>query len=382
MNILIAPDSFKGSTDALSVAKAIEKGVLKVDSNINAELLPMADGGEGTMINLVQATNGTVKEINSLDPLGRNITAQYGISGDEKTAIIELATSSGIDLLTNEELNPYNTSTYGTGLLIKDALENGIRHFIICLGGSATNDAGVGILQALGFRFLDKNKNEIQTGAIHIKDIDAIDESNVMPSVKEAQFDIACDVTNPFIGKNGASYIFGPQKGATLEMVEQLDQSLKHFADIIEEKKNISIHNIEGAGAAGGTAGGLMAFLNTEIKKGIELVMDFVNLKAIIEEKQFDYIVTGEGKIDGQTAGGKVISGVCKVAKAYNIPVIAIGGSIEGDLSSLHEQGLAAAFSITNGPMTLNEAIENSKILIEKQSEQIYRMLYTSSRKN
>ncbi|MBF9296753.1 glycerate kinase [Mammaliicoccus sciuri] len=375
MKVLIAPDSFKGSIDALSAAQAIERGILTVDPETKTFLLPMADGGEGTMINLVQATKGTVIEVNSIDPLSRPIQSSYGITGDGKTAIIELATSSGIDLLKQEELNPLHTTTYGTGLLIKDAIEKGIKHFIVCLGGSATNDAGIGLLQALGYQFLDKNGVDIPLGAEHIHNIVTIDESNVMPQIHDVKFEIACDVTNPFVGKQGASYIFGPQKGSTPEIVERLDQSFIHFADVIKTIKGKVISNIEGAGAAGGTAGGMLAFLNAELKRGIELVVDFVNFKDIINENEIDLIITGEGKIDGQTSGGKVISGIAQIAKSYQIPVIAIGGTVEMPLSALHEQGLTAAFSIANGPMTLEDAMNNGDKLIEQQTEQIFRAL-------
>lgn len=375
MKVLIAPDSFKGSIDALSAAQAIERGILTVDPETKTFLLPMADGGEGTMINLVQATKGTVVEVNSIDPLSRPLQSSYGITGDGKTAIIELATSSGIDLLKQEELNPLHTTTYGTGLLIKDAIEKGIKHFIVCLGGSATNDAGIGLLQALGYQFLDKNGVDIPLGTEHIHKIESIDESNVMPQIHDVKFEIACDVTNPFVGKQGASYIFGPQKGATPEIVERLDQSFIHFADVIKSFNGKEICNIEGAGAAGGTAGGMLAFLNAELKRGIELVVDFVNFKDIIEENEIDLIITGEGKIDGQTFGGKVISGIAQIAKSYQIPVIAIGGTVEMPLSALHEQGLTAAISIANGPITLEEAMNNGDKLIEQQTEQIFRAL-------
>lgn len=375
MKVLIAPDSFKGSIDALSTAQAIERGILTVDPETKTFLLPMADGGEGTMINLVQATKGTVVEVNSIDPLSRPLQSSYGITGDGKTAIIELATSSGIDLLKQEELNPLHTTTYGTGLLIKDAIEKGIKHFIVCLGGSATNDAGIGLLQALGYQFLDKNGVDIPLGTEHIHKIESIDESNVMPQIHDVKFEIACDVTNPFVGKQGASYIFGPQKGATPEIVERLDQSFIHFADVIKSFNGKEICNIEGAGAAGGTAGGMLAFLNAELKRGIELVVDFVNFKDIIEENEIDLIITGEGKIDGQTSGGKVISGIAQIAKSYQIPVIAIGGTVEMPLSALHEQGLTAAFSIANGPITLEEAMNNGDKLIEQQTEQIFRAI-------
>ncbi|PNZ36277.1 glycerate kinase [Mammaliicoccus vitulinus] len=375
MKVLIAPDSFKGSTDALSVAQAIEKGILKVSPETDTVILPMADGGEGTMINLVQATEGHVVDVQSVDPLNRAIKSKYGITGDGKTAIIELATSSGIDLLKDDELNPMITTTYGTGLLIKDALAQGIKDFIICLGGSATNDAGVGLLQALGYQFLDENGLPLELGGQYINRLATIDERKVMPEVKDANFEIACDVTNPFIGANGASYIFGAQKGATKEMIKSLDNGLEHFANIVEKQKSMSIHYIEGAGAAGGTAGGMLAFLNAELKRGIELVVDFVKFRDLLKQEQIDLIITGEGKIDGQTAGGKVISGICQLAKENDIPTIALGGSVEGELSELYTQGLTAAFSITNGPMNLNDAMTNSAYLIERQAEQVFRTL-------
>lgn len=375
MNVLIAPDSFKGSIDALSAAQAIERGILTVDESINTYLLPMADGGEGTMINLVQATKGSVFEVDSIDPISRPIQSHYGITGGGQTAIIELATSSGIDLLRLEELNPLHTTTYGTGLLIKDAINKGIKHIIVCLGGSATNDAGIGLLQALGYQFLDENGSDIPLGAEFIHKIVSIDESKVIPNLFDVKFEIACDVTNPFVGKEGASYVFGPQKGATPEIVERLDQSFTHFAEVIKTFKGKKISNIEGSGAAGGTAGGMLAFLNAELKRGIEFVVDFVNFKDILKNYEIDLIITGEGKIDGQTSSGKVISGIAQIAKSYNIPVIAIGGTVESPLSELYEQGLTSAFSIANGPMTLEEAMNNGDKLIEQQTEQIFRTL-------
>lgn len=359
----------------MNTAKSIEKGILTVDDTVQSTLLPMADGGEGTMINLVQATEGDVVSVQSIDPLGRPMMAEYGITGDGKTAIVELATSSGIDLLKIEELNPLITTSFGSGLLIKHALESGIKHFIICLGGSATNDAGVGLLQALGYQFFDDKGHELLYGGQYLNDLSTIDDSQVLPQLKDAHFEIACDVKNPFIGEQGASYIFGPQKGATPEMVKQLDQSLEHFANIIKKEKGIAIHQLEGAGAAGGAAGGMIALLNAALKQGIELVSDFVNLKTLIENEQFDYIFTGEGKVDGQTAGGKVISGLCQLASKYQIPVIALVGGVEKDLHKLYEQGLTAAFSITNGPMTLDKAMTETEILLEQQAEQIYRIL-------
>lgn len=374
MKILIAPDSFKGSLTAKEVAEAAQKGIQNVNGEADIEILPMADGGEGTITSLVEATHGSYLDVQVEDPLGRQITAQYGLTGDNSTAIIELASAAGLDKLTEAELNPYSASTYGTGQLIMHALDKGIRKFIICLGGSATNDGGVGILQALGFKFLDEHGRYIKSGGIGLKDLHLIDETGVPSEVFDASFQIACDVNNPFIGPNGASAVFGPQKGATPEMVQVLDEALTLFADQIEKKTGHSIHHLSGAGAAGGTAGGLTAFLNAELKSGIQLVMEAVKFENILQQN-FDLLITGEGKIDGQTASGKVVSGLVEVAKRYNVSAIAIAGSVEGNLAPLYEKGLSAAFSITNGPMSLQDAMNKAPLLIEKQTEQVFRLL-------
>lgn len=279
MRILIAPDSFKGSVTAKEAAQAMKTGVYNVRSDAEVHMMPMADGGEGTMIALVESTEGSVHEVEAEDPLGRKTTAQYGVTGDGGTAIIELASASGLHTLTKDERDPRVASTFGTGWLILDALEQGIRNFIICLGGSATNDGGAGFLKALGFRFLDVNGSELDSGGLALNQLHTIDESNVEPRVREATFQVACDVNNPFIGSKGASAVFGPQKGATPEIVGQLDTALTVLADCIQQQTGQSIHSLAGAGAAGGTAGGIMAFLNAELKPGIKLVTDVLHLK-------------------------------------------------------------------------------------------------------
>lgn len=375
MNILIAPDSFKGSLTAKEVARAVQKGIHRVKRETNVEILPMADGGEGTITSLVEATQGSLIETEVEDPLGRSIFAQYGLTGDGETAIIELAAASGLDRLSEVELDPCSASTYGTGQLIRHALDQGVRQFIVCLGGSATNDGGVGILKALGFEFLDEQGERIAPGGRGLKDVHFIKDTAVPVEVHEASFQIAYDVNNPFIGPQGASAVFGPQKGATPEVVQALDEALTRFADRIEQKTGQLIHDLPGAGAAGGTAGGLVAFLQAELKSGIQLVMETVEFEKILEKEQIDLLLTGEGKIDGQTASGKVISGLAGVAKQYQIPTIAITGSMEGDLGALYEKGLSAAFSITSGPMSLEDSMKRASELIEMKVEQVMRVL-------
>ncbi|WP_085523598.1 glycerate kinase [Tuberibacillus sp. Marseille-P3662] len=374
MNILIAPDSFKGSVTAKAAAQAMKSGVLKGHPDAVVTMIPMADGGEGTMTSLVDATSGSVYQVEVVDPLGRSILGEYGVTGDGQTAVIELASASGLDTLAAEERDPRIASTYGTGQLVLDALNQGLRHFIICLGGSATNDGGTGLLRALGYRFLDAKGRELEPGGLALQRLHIIDSSQVESQVHEATFQVACDVNNPLVGSNGASAIFGPQKGATSEMVQSLDQALTVFADCIERQTGQSVHQWPGAGAAGGTSAGLLAFLNAELKPGIQVVTEAVGFRDQLKDGQFDMLLTGEGKIDGQTASGKVVAGLAAIAQQYHLLTLAIAGSVEDDLQPLYEKGLTAAFSITDGPMSLDNAMDNGDILIEKQVEQMIRL--------
>ncbi|MCM3694009.1 glycerate kinase family protein [Neobacillus niacini] len=382
MKILIMPDSFKGSLSAIDVARSIENGIKKVNADTETVVIPMADGGEGTLQALVNATNGEIVKAAVLDPLGREINGYYGIMGDGSTAVIEIAIASGLPLLKEEEMDALNASTFGTGQLIMHALKNGATSFIICLGGSATNDGGTGILKALGYKFLDHEGKELNEGGLSLRDLAFIDESDVSPLVKQAKFRIACDVNNPFVGSNGASYIFGPQKGATPDQIVQLDQSLQVFADVIYKQKGKRIHNLKGAGAAGGTAGGLISLLNAELQQGVELVMEALKLQELVENGKFDFVLTGEGKLDYQTGYGKVIAGVTKLCNPSDIPVIALCGQIDAEGSMINEVGLTAAFSITNGPMSLGEAMFNTKKLLELSGEQIFRLFLAGSLNN
>lgn len=372
MKILIAPDKFKGSLSAFEVANNIEKGILKVFPKAVIEKVPMADGGEGTVESLVDATGGKIIKTNVKDPLFRDIESFYGILGDGKTAVIEMAAASGLYLLKDYERNPMITTTYGTGQLIKDALDKGCRKFIIAIGGSATNDGGTGMATALGVKFYDKDGREIGLGGGELSKIYSIDISNLDDRLKECEFIVACDVANPLIGENGASRVYGPQKGATKEMVEVLDKNLEHYGKLLEKYFNKKIIDVPGSGAAGGLGAGLMAFLNAQLKSGIEIIIETLKLEEKIKEA--DIVISGEGKIDFQTAFGKTISGIAKLCKKHNKPLIVIAGTVE-DIEKLYEIGVSSIFSTMEKPMSLEDAIKNAATLLEKSAERIFRLI-------
>ncbi len=359
MKVVIAPDSYKESLNAKDVAYCIYQGFVEVFPNAQYILLPMADGGEGTVDSLVAATNGKFIKKEVTAPLGDKVNATYGLSGSGETAFIEMSSASGLSLVPKEKRNPLITTTFGTGELIIDALKKGVRNFIIGIGGSATNDGGAGMLQALGFSLLDKRGEEISFGGIGLGELVKIDCSNVDSRVFESKFTVACDVDNPLTGKRGASAVFAPQKGANLEMVEILDSNLKHFAKIIKNQLDIDVDKVSGAGAAGGMGAGLMAFLNAELKRGVEIVLDYLDFENIV--KDCDLVITGEGKTDIQTLSGKVPMGVAKVSKKYGKPVIVISGALSNDAKLLYDYGVDAVFSILNQVSDLEEAIKNSR---------------------
>ena len=373
MKFVLASDSFKESMTSIEACSAMEKAIKKVKNDAEVIKVPMADGGEGTVEALVNSTDGTFIETEVLNPLGRKIKSSYGILGDKKTAVIEMAKASGIELINRNERNPLITTTYGTGELIKHAVDNGIKHIVIGIGGSATNDGGCGMLQALGIKLLDAHNNEVPFGGGSLDKIEKIDISDIHKGIKDVTFEVACDVTNPFVGPTGASYVFGPQKGADPEMVKLLDNNLKHFAEKIKETLNIDIAEVPGAGAAGGLGGALLAFLNAELKSGIELVIKYTGLEEKVQGA--DYVFTGEGAIDGQTIFGKTPVGVSKVAKKYNIPVIAFGGRVSDDADNLFEEGIIALFSIMRGVESLDDALKNGAHNLEKTVENVVRTL-------
>lgn len=371
MKVVIAPDSFKGSLSASDAGQAIRTGILQADPNCDITIIPMADGGEGTLEAILTATAGTKVAVQVLDPLGREITANFALL-ENNTCIIEMAQACGLYLLKDDERNPLYTSTYGFGQLIQAALGLGCRHFILTLGGSATNDAGVGMLQALGFRFLDQNGDEVGHGGVQLGSIQSIDRSQADTRLEEASFIIACDVDNPFIGARGASYVYAPQKGATPEMVEFLEQNMVHLADLIEANFQIRIHDIPGAGAAGGVAGGILVFLNSHIESGIKLISRITQLEQAIRDA--DLVFTGEGQIDAQTSNGKTAFGVAKLAQKYRVPVVALVGAIGHGIDRLQEHGFTAIYSIMNKPMNLEEAMEQTHGLLAQAAEQVMRL--------
>ena len=380
--IVVAIDSFKGCLTSAEVEKAASEGICIVFPQCEVICLPVADGGEGMLEVLVAATQGQNITMRAHGPLMELQETRYGISGDGQTAFIEMAAISGLPLISVEQRNPMLTTSYGTGELIFDALERGCRDFIIGLGGSATNDAGLGMLQALGFRFLDKDRNELgkKKNSLNgmcghlMSDVASIDFLSAHPALKECRFTVACDVENPFFGFNGAAFVFAPQKGADEEMVKELDKGLEHLSKVIQKETGKDISQHPGAGAAGGMGGGLLAFLNAELKPGIQLLLDRLNFKEQIREA--DFIITGEGKSDQQTLMGKVPFGILKEAQKQDIPVILLAGSIE-DCELLNRAGFQGIFSTTPSPLSLEQAMEPSlaRINIRRTVEQICRVL-------
>lgn len=379
MKIVLAPDSFKESMTAKEACEAIEKGLRKVIDNLECVHVPMADGGEGTTQSLVDATGGKFYTVEVTGPLGEKKEAIFGILGDEKTAILEMAEASGLEILPREKRDATITTTYGTGELIKAALDKGVETILIGIGGSATNDGGAGMVQALGGKLLDRVGNEIGFGGGELAKLEKIDIANLDKRLKDVKIIVACDVQNPLTGPTGASHVFGRQKGANEEQREQLDKNLKHYAEIIRRDLGKDVETIPGAGAAGGLGAGLMAFLSAELRKGIDIVIEYSKLEDKIQGA--DYVITGEGSIDGQTRFGKTPYGVAKVAKKYDIPVIALAGNVGKDIDVLYDYGFTAIFSILPRVETLEKAINNGKENIQYISENLGRVLNLSRTK-
>ena len=377
MKIVVAPQAFKGSLSATEVGNSMIKGIENVIENSTNLLVPVADGGDGTLETLVESSQGKINSIKVTGPLGEQQNSAWGALGKNKTAIIEMARSSGLALVPINKLNPLISTTYGLGEVILDALDQGYRDFIIGIGGSATNDAGAGMAQALGAKLLDSNGNELPFGGESLSKLNSINIDGIDTRIKESNFAIACDVNNPLTGPEGASAIYGPQKGATPEMVNTLDQALTNFAKIVEKDLGIKINNVEGSGAAGGLGGGLIAFLNGKLRKGVDIVLDFVDIDKALTNTNL--VITGEGQLDFQTIYNKAPIGVAKRAKHLGIPVIAISGSLGENFSVVHEHGIDAASSIVSKPMTLAEASKNAPELISAATEQALRYMKIGS---
>ncbi|MFP3810296.1 glycerate kinase [Bacillus sp. FSL K6-2841] len=369
MKIVIAPDSFKESLSAYETACAIERGFHAILPDAEYIKLPMADGGEGTVQSLVDATGGYIINHVVTGPLGDPVDAFFGMLGDGETAVIEMAAASGLHLVPQEKRNPLLTTSRGTGELMLAALDQGAKHVIIGLGGSATNDGGVGMMQGLGAAFLDQAGQELSPGGGTLHQLASIDLTGLDPRLQSVRLEAACDVDNPLTGERGASAVFGPQKGADEHMVQVLDKNLAHFAQIAEKQFNVSFEDAEGAGAAGGLGASLLGFLHADLQRGIDIVLKAVQFDDVIKEA--DLVVTGEGRIDQQTIYGKTPIGVAKAAKQYHLPVIGIAGSLSRDSAVVHEHGIDALFSIVPGVTSLSEAMRDGAIHVERTARNI-----------
>jgi len=369
MKILIAPDSFKHSLSSKDAAAHIAKGILKVLPDAGIILAPMADGGEGTVHTIVEATSGKFIKTNVHDPLMRKVESFFGATGDGETAVIEMAAASGLELLADEERNPMITTTFGTGELIKAALDLGFKKLIIGLGGSATNDGGTGMASALGVKFLDKYGNEIHQGGGALASLAGIDISGLDQRLQKCEIIVAADVTNPLTGLQGAAKVYASQKGATPEEVETLENNLRHYAEMLRTQMNVDVEMIAGAGAAGGLGAGLMAFANAKIEKGFDVVSRMVGLENKIKEA--DLLITGEGKIDHQTQFGKAAFGVATLAKKYHKPVIAFTGIRGEGYQELYLKGFDFILPISEEPISLNESLKNAGRLLQNAAERL-----------
>lgn len=375
MKIIIAVDSFKGSLSSLEAGNAIKDGIKKAIFDADVCVRPLADGGEGTVEALTLGMGGKLEHVTVTGPLGKPVDCVFGIIEKSRTAIIEMSGAAGITLVAEKDRNPLNTTTYGVGQVIKDAVSKGCRHFIIGIGGSATNDGGIGMLQALGYGMLDKNGKQVPFGAKGLKELEKITDENVLPTLKECTFRVACDVTNVLCKEQGCSAVFGPQKGATPAMILQMDRWLAHYAELTAEKYPYADANQAGTGAAGGLGFAFLSYTNAVLESGIKIVLEETHLEEYI--KSADIVVTGEGCLDGQTVFGKAPIGVAEIAKKHKKKVIAFSGCVTDDAAVCNEYGIDAFFPILRGVQTLQEAMDskNAKKNILAASEQVFRLI-------
>ena len=375
MEIVIAIDSFKGSLSSMEAGKAAAEGIKRANPQAETVVRPLADGGEGTVEALVQGMGGVLQTISVTGPLGDPADCTYGIIEETKTAVLEMSGAAGITLVPDEKRNPLYTTTYGVGEAIKDAIQKGCRRFLVGIGGSATNDGGAGMLQALGFGFLDKEGRQIPHGAIGLKHLASITTDHILEELSECEFQIACDVENPLCGEKGASAVYGPQKGATPKMIEDMDAWLLRYARLAKEKFQKADENYPGTGAAGGLGFAFLTFTNAALMSGIQIVLAETQLERYISKA--DMVITGEGRLDGQTAMGKAPVGVAELAKKYNLPVIAFAGSVTKDAKECNQKGIDAFFPILREITTLEEAMEpeRAKNNLIDTAEQVFRLL-------
>ncbi|MER2529079.1 MAG: glycerate kinase [Candidatus Competibacter denitrificans] len=374
MRIVAAPDSYKGSVSAVAVAQAMERGIRQVFPTAEVCKVPIADGGEGTVEALVTATNGQFRHTQVIDPLGHWVTAQWGILGDDQTAVIEMAAASGLPLLSPDQRNPRLTTTFGTGQLLKAALDAGLRKIILGIGGSATNDGGVGMAQALGVRFTGEDGAELPYGGAALAGLRQIHLDGLDPRLRETEMTVACDVDNPLCGPRGASAVFGPQKGATPSMVTELDAALAHFAALATAATGRQAADQPGAGAAGGLGAAMLFFTPAQLRPGVEIVLDAVHFAEVVQAAFF--VLTGEGRTDFQTAFGKAPVGVAKVAKQFNVPVFCLSGALGEGTDTLLSHGIDALLSICDRPMTLEQAMREGETLIEAAAARLCRIIH------
>lgn len=376
MKVVIAPDSFKDSLSAQEIAQAIAFGWQQVFPDAEIIQCPMADGGEGSIEAVLEVCSGQWREQMVQGPLGEPVRAKWGWLDAKKIAIIEMAQASGIQLVQPADRDACISSTFGTGELILAALDAGAQHIILTIGGSATNDAGTGLLNALGAKFLDADHQILPAGGLALQNLAEINLDQFDPRIKQTQFLLAADVTNPLCGPNGASHIFGPQKGASPHQVLQLDQALAHFADVTAQLLGVDQRHEAGAGAAGGLGFAAKTFLRAEFRSGVEVIAELNQLATKIQGA--DWVITGEGKFDEQTLNGKTPFGVAKIAQAANIPVIVIAGTLGQNYQALYEHGITAAFSLTSGPISLEDACHNAAELIRARTTDIARLIQSS----
>ncbi len=377
MKIVVAVDSFKGSLSSLEAGSAISEGIHRVMDDARVVVRPLADGGEGTVEALALGMNGRIENVKVTSPLGDMVEASYGIIDETKTAIIEMSAAAGITLVAEPDRNPLNTTTYGVGEMISDAINKGCRNFIVGIGGSATNDGGVGMLQALGYSFLDAAGNQIPFGAKGLSVLETISDEHVNPQLKDCNFKIACDVTNPLCGENGCSAIYGSQKGATPSMITQMDEWLSDYAHLTQEKYPKASMTQPGTGAAGGLGFAFLSYTNAVLESGIKIVLDETRLESYIADA--DIVITGEGRLDGQTVMGKAPIGVADIAKKYQKPVIAFSGCVAEDATTCNQYGIDAFFPILRTVTTLDDAMypETARKNMVAAVEQVFRLIKT-----
>lgn len=375
MKAVVAIDSLKGSLSSMEAGNAIAEGIYRADAEAKVEVRPLADGGEGTVDALVQGMNGSLRKVRVTGPLGDKVDAAYGIIEEAKMAVIEMSAAAGITLVPDEKKNPLFTTTYGVGEMIRDAIEKGCRKFVVGIGGSATNDGGIGMLQALGYDFLNSKGNAVPYGAKGLEDLAEIRKEHVLPELAQCEFKVACDVTNPLCGPLGASAVYGPQKGATPEMVREMDQWLADYAKLAANCSERADAEHPGTGAAGGLGFAFLTFTNAVLESGIKIVLEETKLEQYIQDA--DIVITGEGRFDGQTAMGKAPVGVAKLAGKYKIPVLAFAGSVTKDARKCNEEGIHAFFPILRGITTLEDAMdaENARRNLMETVEQVFRLI-------